>query len=113
MPYPAASLAVLTTPSRSWSRFTAASVEAPKYPVALPPSYMPGILLKLSCRALTSEPDIPFHNERLKVSSAFACGANIKRNNRRVKIVKNFFMCLFVERSAGAGSDKAYLFEPF
>ena len=112
MPYPVASLIVLTTRSRSWSRFTAVSVEAPKYPV-VPASYMPGILLKLSCRALTSEPDIPFHNERLKVSSAFACGANIKRNNRRVKIVKNFFMCLFVERSAGAGSDKAYLFEPF
>ena len=113
MPYPAASLAGLTTPSRSWSRFTAASVEAPKYPVALPPSYMPGILLKLSCRALTSEPDIPFHNERLKVSSARACGASVKRNNNRVKIVKNFFICLFIERGAGAGADKAHLLEPF
>ena len=112
MPYPAASLIVLTTPSRTWSCFTAVSVEAPKYPV-VPASYMPGILLKLSCRALTSEPDIPFHNERLKVSSARACGASVKRNNNRVKIVKNFFMCLFIERGACAGADKSDLFEPF
>ena len=114
MPYPAASLAVLTTPSRSWNRFTAASVAAPKYPVALPPSYMPGMARKLSCSALTSWPDIPFNNRRLKVSSARACGASAKRSSSRVKMVKNFFIlniCLPVERGAGRGADKADRFD--